>query len=430
VLEAVEQEHVSDTARPPRGSPAPKRVMAREFTGYEEEFEDDAPPARRRQQGVRVTLRGGLPRSRGGKIAAAAAMLVLAGLCGAAWMVARNAILHDARFMISSATAIETEGNQHVTRAQIVNLFGEDIERNIFRVPLKDRKTELEELPWVEHATVMRLLPNRLRVAVSERTPVAFVRQGNRIGLVDANGVLLDMSSEMRTKTHYSFPIVTGLEAKDPLSLRAARMKLYGRFTADLDGGGEKITEKLSEVDLSNPEDVRVVIPDKVGEVMVHFGEDSFLDRYKKFEEHLPEWRTQYPHLASVDMRYERQVVLEMQPGTAAPIVGEQQAPSSEEHKASAPASAPNTAKAVAAPSNHTAAATKRPTVKAKKPAPKKAVPAKHKAAAHKTGSTASIGEKNEILGIHTQEKAVALAEPGPGPGIERKSFSPQVVHP
>jgi cell division protein FtsQ len=401
--------------------------MAREFTGYEDDFEDDAPPARRRQQGVRVTLRGGLPRSTGGKIAAAAAVLVLAGLCGAAWIMARNAILHDARFMISSATAIETEGNQHVTRAQIVNLFGEDIERNIFRVPLKDRKSELEELPWVEHATVMRLLPNRLRVSVSERTPVAFVRQGNRIGLVDANGVLLDTSSETRSKTHYSFPIVTGLEAKDPLSLRAARMKLYARFTADLDGSGEKITEKLSEVDLSNPEDVRVVIPDKAGEVMVHFGEDNFLDRYKKFEEHLPEWRAQYPHLASVDMRYERQVVLEMQPGTAAPIVGEQQAPDAGEHKA--PPTAPSAAKGSSAANSQTVA-TKKTTVKSKKPAPKKAVPVKHKVAGHKAGPTASIGEKNEILGIHTQETVVALAEPGPGPGIERKSFSPQVVHP
>jgi cell division protein FtsQ len=406
--------------------------MTREFTGYEDDFEDDAPPTRRRQQGVRVTLRGGLPRSRGGKIAAAAAVLVLVGLCGAAAMLASNAILHDARFMISSATAIETEGNQHVARAQIVSLFGEDIERNIFRVPLKDRKTELEELPWVEHATVMRLLPNRLRVSVSERTPVAFVRQGNRIGLVDANGVLLDMSSEMRTKTHYSFPIVTGLEAKDPLSLRAARMKLYSRFTADLDGSGEKITEKLSEVDLSNPEDVRVVIPDKAGEVMVHFGEENFLDRYKKFEEHLPEWRTQYPHLASVDMRYERQVVLEMQPGTAAPIVGEQQAPNPGDRK---PAPAPaSTAKTASAPTSHAVAGAKKTSVKTtKKAAPKKAVPVKHKSAAHKAGPTASIGEKNETLGIRTQETQktlVAFAEPGPGPGLEWKSFSPQVVHP
>ena len=31
----------------------------------------------------------------------------------------------------------------------------------------------------------MRLLPDQLRVAITERTPVAFVRHGNTIGLVD-----------------------------------------------------------------------------------------------------------------------------------------------------------------------------------------------------------------------------------------------------
>ena len=426
MLEAPEQEYVSEAARPRRGSSAPKKMMAREFTDYEDDFEADALPVRRRQQGVRVKLRGGLPRSRGGKIAVAAAMLALLAMCGAAAMVARSAILHDARFMIPSATAIETEGNLHVSRAEMMSVFGEDIERNIFRIPLTERKAKLEELPWVEHATVMRLLPNKLRVAVSERTPVAFVRQGNHIGLVDANGILLDMPTEMRTKMHYSFPVVTGLEAKDPLSLRAARMKLYERFTADLDGGGEKISTKLSEVDLSSPEDVRVVVPDKDGEVMVHFGEDNFLDRYKKFEEHLPEWRQQYPHLASVDMRYERQVVLEMQPGTAAPIVGEQQVQESGEQKA------PAAGKAAPAPHDSVQAIHREPAkkavVKAKQAAPKKVVPAKRGAATHKaSGPSASIGKTEESSsGI----AAIALTEAGPGPGTERRSYTPQVVHP
>ena len=59
-----------------------------------------------------------------------------------------------------------------------------------------ERRAELERLPWVEHATVMRLLPDRLRVSIVERTPVAFVRQGSHIGLVDASGVLMDMPTD------------------------------------------------------------------------------------------------------------------------------------------------------------------------------------------------------------------------------------------
>ncbi len=162
----------------------------------------------------------------------------------------------------------------------------------------------------------MRLLPNRMRVSIVERTPVAFVRQGSRIGLVDANGVLLDMPMDTKATDHYSFPVVTGVSAGDAQSTRAARMKIFERFTSELDGSGEKISQELSEVDLSNPEDVKALIPDHSAEILVHFGEDDFLDRYRRFKEHLAEWRTIYPKLSSVDMRYERQVVLEMPPGS------------------------------------------------------------------------------------------------------------------
>ena len=96
-------------------------------------------------------------------------------------------------------------------------------------------------------------------------------------------------------------------------------MKIYLGFVAALDASGEGVSHKLSEVDLSNPEDVKAIIPDGSADILVHFGEEKFLERYHQYQQHLAEWRAQYPKLASVDMRYERQVVLEMQPGTAVP---------------------------------------------------------------------------------------------------------------
>jgi cell division protein FtsQ len=228
--------------------------------------------------------------------------------------------LHDERFVIPSSASIEFEGNARVTRAQLLGIFGGDVERNIFTVSLEQRRAELERLPWVAHATVMRLLPNRMRVSILERTPVAFVRQGSHIGLVDANGVLLDMPVDAKSREHYSFPVVTGISGNDPVSTRAARMKIFERFTSELDESGEKISQELSEVDLSNPEDVQALIPDHSTEILVHFGEDNFLERYRRFKEHLPEWRTLYPKLSSVDMRYEQQVVLQMPPGSGGQV--------------------------------------------------------------------------------------------------------------
>ncbi|MEO6910552.1 MAG: FtsQ-type POTRA domain-containing protein, partial [Edaphobacter sp.] len=314
MLEAPEKDYAREPAVPRRTSATPARKLRRDLSeDFADDFSDeDATPAGRRQRGVRLRLRWGLPRTKWGRITAGFMLLLLAGICAGALWLARNALMHDPRFFIQSGSSIEIQGNVHLTRDELVNIFGQDIERNIFYVSLAQRRAQLEQLPWVQQATVMRLLPNRLRLLIVERTPVAFVRQGSRIGLVDASGVLLDMSLHGPGDAHYSFPVVTGIMASDPASTRLARMKIFEQFTSELDSSGEHISQKLSEVDLSNPEDVRALIPEQGKDVLVHFGDTDFLQRYRKFEEHLPEWRTLYPALSSVDMRYERQVVLEM----------------------------------------------------------------------------------------------------------------------
>ena len=143
-----------------------------------------------------------------GRVAAAATIFAGCGFVVAALWAARSVLLHDPRLLLTSSSAIQTVGNggAHLTRAQMLSVFGEDVDRNILLLPLGERQRELESLPWVEHATVMRLLPNRIRVAVVERTPVAFVRQGGHIGLVDGNGVLLEMSPDVAADQRYSFP--------------------------------------------------------------------------------------------------------------------------------------------------------------------------------------------------------------------------------
>jgi len=277
---------------------------------------------RTQRPGLRVSFKGGLiPKTLWGKIAAGGALLVIAAAIVGGMMWARSFLLSDEHFVVPSSGSIQIAGNSHLTRAQLLSVFGGDVDRNIFRIPLEQRRAELERLPWVAHATVMRLLPNRIRVGIVERTPVAFVRNGTQIGLVDANGVLFDLpepqpdgAGHTIPAPHYSFPVLTGISPADPLSTRAARMKLYTDFLADLDAGGEGISKKVSEVDLSNPDDVRALVPDANSQnanVLIHFGEDRFLERYHHYQEHLAEWRAQCPRLASVDMRYDQQVVLD-----------------------------------------------------------------------------------------------------------------------
>lgn len=264
----------------------------------------------------RVPVRKGiLPewiKTRWGRIAAIVIVLTALTAVIATVLATRNFLLHDPRFRINSSDSIQTMGNSQLTRNELLSVFGSDIGRNIFYVPLAQRRAELEQIPWVEHATVMRILPNQLRVAVRERTPVAFARIGDQIKLVDAEGVLLDMSPAMMAARHFSFPVVTGISPGDPLSMRAARMGLYVNFMKALNSDGQHLSSNVSEVNLSDPEDVRVTIPVKSTDLLLHFGDTDFLARYRVFESHLSEWEQQYPQLAAVDLRYNGEVVLKM----------------------------------------------------------------------------------------------------------------------
>lgn len=224
----------------------------------------------------------------------------------------RNFLEHDPRFRIASASSIQILGNSQISRADLLSVFGADLQRNIFLVPLARRRAELEQIPWVETATVMRLLPNQIRVAVTERKPIAFVQVQGRIELADAAGVILAMSPQQMALKHYAFPVVSGINPGDPLSVRGARMHLFQRFVADLDSTGEHISAQLSEVDLSDPEDVRATVPANGTDLLLHFGQENFLERWRNYQEHIGQWRAQYPRLASVDLRYEREVVLKM----------------------------------------------------------------------------------------------------------------------
>jgi cell division protein FtsQ len=312
-------------------------------------WEDEAPEEprpRRQQQGVpplgralpSITLEsedpdelplkgksrfGGQIKPRWRKVRAAGRVLltliVLGGLAACAFLL-YTFLSRDARFRIAGADNIEATGLTEVNRAEMLAVFGEDIGRNIFFVPLAERRQQLEEIPWVEKATVMRLLPDQIRVSIVERQPVAFVLQPDgRTGLVDANGVLLTMPAALMAQRHYSFPVVTGINANDPLATRKARMAVYQRLLAELDANSQHFSEQISEIDLTDPTDVRVLMPEQGGDILTHFGQDHFLERYQRYKAGINDWRQQHPDLVSVDLRYEQiAAVLSMPVGTNA----------------------------------------------------------------------------------------------------------------
>jgi cell division protein FtsQ len=224
--------------------------------------------------------------------------------------------LYSPRVTLASLDQIEVTGAHYLTRQAIVEKFASDTNRSVLRVPLDQRRSALESIPWVDHATVSRILPDRLRAEIVERTPVAFLRNGNDLSLIDGHGVLLDRPVE----GDFQFPVVSGLSESVPAGQREQRMGYYTELLRDLNQVKSGAADHVSEVDLSDASDVRATLAglgqmgitglDDQGPVLVHFGNKDFETKFRVLVENIGQWRATAGRVDSIDLRFSKQVVV------------------------------------------------------------------------------------------------------------------------
>jgi cell division protein FtsQ len=247
-----------------------------------------------------------------GGIAALAAGLV--------FYQAGNYFLFSPSVLLESPDQIEIQGSRFVMRDAIVEKFSADMHRSVVRVPLEERRKALESLPWVERADVQRVLPNRIRLEITERTPIAFLRTANDLSLVDAYGMILERPAE----GEFRFPVVSGISESTPRDVREQRVKLFAQFMKEIEHARPGADDRISEVDLSDAADIRATLtglgaaPDKASPVLVHFGDSDFANRYHLLAENVDQWRASAGRVESVDLRFARQVVVNPETKTVA----------------------------------------------------------------------------------------------------------------
>ncbi|HVA00722.1 MAG TPA: FtsQ-type POTRA domain-containing protein [Terriglobia bacterium] len=238
------------------------------------------------------------------------AVLVLLPLAVGGYLLCVYA-LNSPRFQLNSSSDVAVDGNQYVSREEILNALGvpargSELGINIFRMSLKNGEKQIDSIPWVRSARVVRSYPHHLAVFVTERTPVAFVNMGGQIKMVDQEGVLLDTPD----KSHFDFPIVRGLDFRTDPSRRKPQVSLYREFMQET---SDKISRSgwiVSEVNLSDPGDLQALLVQGQETLVVHFGHEQFLGRFENFLSVLPELRKGNARIDSVDLRYNNQVVV------------------------------------------------------------------------------------------------------------------------
>jgi cell division protein FtsQ len=217
---------------------------------------------------------------------------------------------------LSDSAQIELFGNKYIAREAALAPFAHDLDRSVFRIPLDTRQTQLAELSWVDHAIVSRIWPNRIRVEIVERVPIAYLRTGADLSLIDSHGVILDRPLE----SNFQFPVVSGISESVPRSEREQRMALYSGLVHEMDQVRPGASDHLSEVDLSDSDDVRATLAglsqmnisgvDDQGPIVVHFGDVDFGSKFRVLVENIGQWRAAAGRVESVDLRFSKQVVV------------------------------------------------------------------------------------------------------------------------
>jgi cell division protein FtsQ len=240
---------------------------------------------------------------------------------GASVLVGRF-LLYSPQVLLIRPDQIEVTGNHIVTREAVLQQFFRDRGKSVVSVPLENRRSEIEQLAWVESASVQRVMPNRLRIEITERTPIAFVKLGNQLALIDAHGVMLDRPTGSDA-ADFHFPIITGVSEDLPRDQREKRMQIYQEFTKaiELVRGGS--SDRVSEVDLSNPKDLRSVMvgltnPADPQAVTIHFGNGDFSGKFRMLVENFAQWQASTGRVQSIDLQYSRQVVINPDTSVAA----------------------------------------------------------------------------------------------------------------
>jgi cell division protein FtsQ len=217
-------------------------------------------------------------------------------------------------------------GNHYVSRASVLEIFAADRGKSVLRIPLEERRRQIEAIPWVEHAMVRRALPNQIEAEISERTPVAFLREGSDMALVDVHGVILDRP----VKGDFHFPVVTGLTEGMAPENREKRMQMFAGFLQQIESVHPGASEQVSEVDLTDAHDVRATLTGLPGgasagaaaeassgasgdgdaPLVVHFGDGDFGGKYETLVAGIGQWRATAGRVESVDLRYSREAVV------------------------------------------------------------------------------------------------------------------------
>jgi cell division protein FtsQ len=178
--------------------------------------------------------------------------------------------------------AVEIQGTSRASSDAVQAVVRREVAATgVWRADLSELRSHIEKLPWVRTAIVARVLPDGIRVRISERVPRAVVRLGSgRFVWVDDDAVQL---GEMQPADDMPPFFFRGWneEAGEAATLEnRERVKKYVELRRLWEGAG--LAERVSEVNLMDIRDVRAQLAGDDSQIEVRLGSQDLGKRLKQ----------------------------------------------------------------------------------------------------------------------------------------------------
>jgi cell division protein FtsQ len=233
--------------------------------------------------------------------------VVLAILCVITLVVGYRVASSASMFQ---ARAIDVVGTSRTSATEIEGLVRRAVARTgVWRANLPALSAELGRLPGVRRAVVSRVLPDGLRVRVTERVPIAVVRtSGGHFVWVDEEGVGL---GEMKAADQMPPFFIHGWNEDGTAEAGKENLERVQKYLEALrEWQPIGIAERVSEITLFDVRDVRAQLSGNDSQIEVRLGAQD-LGRLKMGLDVLDEYK-QTPrgaHITYVDVQTDRVIV-------------------------------------------------------------------------------------------------------------------------
>ena len=180
-------------------------------------------------------------------------------------------------------------------------------------------RTIVHRLPWVRSAVVSRVLPDGLRVRVTERVPLAVVRtSAGRFVWVDEDGVRLGAVSPADQMPPFFIRGWDEAENETAQAENRDRIEKYAEILREWNGAG--LSQRISEVNLDDLRDVRAQLAGDDSQIEVRLGKENFGSRLKRALKVLDEKRDtpRGPFIIRLDVTQETRTIVGFSSGTPA----------------------------------------------------------------------------------------------------------------